>query len=194
MFIERNIKMTNENIEIVEDDAINFGDQSMGLADFCNVDVSEIEANEGYDILPAGAYVMHTDSIKVNTVTRRNRDTNEEFKVPNVSMMFVIDEVVATVNYDGDEGKLIGRKHSEFVALPTFDAEQFAKAVGRLKAMASRIAGREKDYKYASIPAILEDIAGKSFNVKIKHGSYTNKDGEKVKTEDFDLKSIKPAE
>lgn len=184
--------MTNDIIEIEENSGINFGDQSMGLADFMGVDVSEIEANEGgYELLPQGVYVMRCKAIKVGSTTRRAKDTNEEFKVPNVSMQFEVEEVVTVGNYDGDESKLIGRKHTEFVALPTFDGEQFSKAVGKLKAMAQKIADRDKGYAYPNVPAILEDIADKPFSVRIKHGKYTNRNGEEVATEDFDLRSIK---
>ena len=184
--------MTNDIIDIEENSGINFGDQNMGLADFMGVDVSAIEANEaGYDMLPHGVYFMKCTSIKVGSTTRRAKDTNEEFKVPNVAMQFEVEEVVTVGNYEGDESKLVGRKHSEFVALPTFDGEQFSKAVGKLKAMAQKICGRDKTYAYANVPAILEDIASCSFSVKIKHGKYTNRNGEEVATEDFDLKSIK---
>ena len=184
--------MTNEIIDIDENSGINFGDQNMGLADFMGVDVSAIEANEGgFELLPQGVYIMKCTSIKVGSTTRRAKDTNEEFKVPNVAMQFEVEEVVTVGNYEGDESKLVGRKHSEFVALPTFDGEQFSKAVGKLKAMAQKICGRDKSYAYANVPAILEDIAANSFSVKIKHGKYTNRNGEEVATEDFDLKTIK---
>lgn len=187
-----NVDLESKGIAVEASEGINFGDQSMGLADFMGVDVSEIEANEGgFEMLPQGVYVFHTDSIKVNSITRRAKDTNEEYKVPNISMKFIVDEVVALGNYDGDESKLIGRQHTEFVALPTFDGEQFSKAVGKLKAMAQKMAGREKDYTYPNVPAILEDIAEKSFSARIKHGKYTNRNGEEVATEDLDLRSIK---
>ena len=160
--------------------------------DELNVCLSEIEANDGgFELLPQGVYIMKCTSIKVGSTTRRAKDTNEEFKVPNVAMQFEVEEVVTVGNYDGDESKLVGRKHSEFVALPTFDGEQFSKAVGKLKAMAQKICGRDKSYAYANVPAILEDIAANSFSVKIKHGKYTNRNGEEVATEDFDLKTIK---
>lgn len=193
--------MTNVNdleskgIAIEADAGINFGEQSLGLADFMGVDVSDIEANEGgFELLPQGVYVFHTDSIKVSSTTRRSKDTNEEYKVPNVSMKFIVDEVVTLGNYDGDESKLIGRQHTEFVALPTFDGEQFSKAVGKLKAMAQKMAGREKDYQYPSVTAILADIAGKGFSARIKHGKYTNRSGDEVQTEDLDVRSIKAGE
>lgn len=184
--------MTDDVMFEIDNEAnINAGEGSMGLADFCNIDVSEIEANEGMEMLPAGTYHFVTKAIKVSAVTRRAKETNEEFQVPNVSMQFEIDEVINTVNYEGDEASLIGRKHNEFVALPTFDNEQFTRSVGRLKAFGNRINDHDKNHVYASVQAILADIADKGFTAKIKHGSYTNRQGEKVTTVDIDLKSIK---
>lgn len=182
----------NDNVELV-DEEINFGEDAVGLADFCNVDVSEIEANEGgFEILPVGIYKFHIDSIRVSSVTRRAKDTNEEFKIPNIAVMFVVDEVVSTTNYDGDEGSLVNRKHTEFFSLPTYDSEQFTKAVARLKAMALRICDRDKDWKYSSVQDIINDLsAGNQFSAKIKHRKYTNKSGEEVAQDDIDIKTIK---
>lgn len=185
-------ELESQNVIVDSEAGINFGDNQMGLADFMGVDVSSIEANEGsYEMLPQGAYIFRTDSIKINSTTRRAKDTNEEYKVPNIAMQFVVEEVVTVGNYEGDESKLVGRKHTEFVALPTFDGEQFTRAVGKLKAMAQKMAGREKDYAYANVPAILADIANKSFSARIKYGKYTNRQGEEVVTEDLDTRSIK---
>lgn len=183
----------NDNVELDEKEQINFGDSGMGLADFCNVDVSDIEANEGgFEILPQGVYKWHVDSVKVGTVTRRNKDTNEEFRVPNIAVMFQIDEVISTNNFDGDEGSLINRKHTEFFSLPTFDGEQFTKAVGRLKAYALRINDRDKDYKYASVQQIVNDLAsGVAFSAKIRYRKYNNKNGDEVTQDEIDIKTIK---
>ena len=188
--------MTNEieNFEIDESATFNFGENAVGLASFMDIDTSSVEANDGgFSLLPAGVYQMKNTGIQVTTVTRRNKDTGEEFQVPQVRLAFEVEEVI-TVNGDvDDEAKLVGRKHSEFIAIPTFDAEQATKSIGRLKSMAYRMAGEDKDKSYPNVKAILADMADKSFTVKIKHGSYTNKDGDKVITEDFDIKSIKAA-
>jgi hypothetical protein len=181
----------NDGIELDESN-VNFGDSAMGLADFCNVDVGEIEANEGgFEVLPQGVYEWKCDSIKIGSTTRRNKDTNEEFKVPNIAIQFIIENVVSTNGYDGDESKLIERKHTEFFALPTFDGEQFSKAVGRLKAMAMKMAGRDKDWKYASVQAILNDMINTRFSAKIKHRKYNDRDGNEKIQDEIDSRTIK---
>lgn len=193
--------MTEENVNseesllTIEDSVVNCGDQNMGLADFLDVDVSEIDANEGFEILPQGIYKFSTSAIKVNTTTRKDMTTGEEFKVPNIALCFVVDEVVDVKNFDGDIMSLVNRRHSEFISLPTFDNERMIKAVGRLKALVYAITGLTKeDDPLAKIPDALRLIANKSFTAKIKHGSYEKKSGETVTTADLDLKSIKPAE
>ena len=176
-----------------EEGAINFGDESKGLADFMEVDVSEVKADAGgFSLTPAGHYKFSVDAIKVGTTTRRMRDTNEEFKCPNISLQFKIEEVISVADQSIDEASLIGRKHSEFVAVDTTNGEYFSKAVGKLKAMAEGMGGDVAGLK--SPTDILKAMAGKSFTAKIKKGSYKNKDGERVETADLDIRSMKPAE
>lgn len=188
------IKNELENCGIeFEDGAINFGDESKGLADFMEVDISEIKANAGgFSLTPAGNYVFSVESIKIGTTTRRMKDTNEEFKCPNVSLIFKIEEVMSVADQSIDEGSLIGTKHSEFVAIDTTNADYFSKAVGKLKAMAE---GMGADVDGLKSPTdILKAMAGKRFSAKIRKGSYKNKDGEKVDTADLDIRSMKPAD
>ena len=183
----------NDGIEL-EDSQVNFGDQGLGLADFCNVDVTDIEANEGgFEILPVGIYDWVVSGIKIGSTTRRSKETNEEFKVPNIAIQFTIENVVSTQGYDGDEAKLVERKHTEFFSLPTFDGEQFTKAVGRLKAMALKVADRDKDWKYANVQDILNDMISKQFTAKIKHRKYNDRNGNEVTQDEIDTKTIKVA-
>lgn len=184
----------NDLFDVDESATFNFGDQAVGLASFMDIDTTNVEANEGgFKILPQGVYEFRTDAVQVTTVARRNKDTGEEFQVPQVRLSFNIESVVTTSGDDVDEASLIGRKHTEFIAIPTFDQEQATKAIGRLKAFAIKMSGSDKDKSYPTVKDILADIVDKPFTAKIKHGSYTNKDGDKVVTEDFDVKSIKAA-
>lgn len=178
----------------LEDGLINAGDNSVGLADFLDIDTSEIEANEGgFENLPQGIYQFTTDSIGVNTVKRTDKNTGEEYNIPNVTIKFKVDNVINVSGYDGDEAKLIGRTQTEFYALPTYDNEMFAKATGSLFAMAQKLGGKDKGYHYASVKLALADIANKSFTAKIKHRTYTNKSGEEVTVANIDGRSIKLA-
>lgn len=183
----------NDGIEL-EDSQVNFGDQGLGLADFCGVDVTDIEANEGgFEILPLGVYDWQVSNIKISSTTRRSKDTGEEFKVPNIAIQFTIENVISTQGYDGDEAKLVERKHTEFFSLPTYDGEMFSKAVGRLKAMALKIADRDKEWKYSSVQDILNDMIGKQFTAKIKHRKYNDRNGNEVTQDEIDIKTIKVA-
>lgn len=185
-----------ENVLDIEmNDVVSSGEGSMGLADFLSVDVSQVEASEGFEVLPAGIYRLTNTAIKINSATRKDKATGEEYKVPNVALQFEVDEVVSVQKYDGDLSSLVGRKHSEFISLPTFDSERFIKAVGRLKAIVYGITGlTREDDPLSSIPEALKKIAKKSFTAKIKNGKYTNSNGEEVVTADIDTKSIKPVE
>ena len=55
--------LANNGINI-EDGLVNAGDNSVGLADFLDIDTSEIDANEGgFENLPQGIYQFTTDDI-----------------------------------------------------------------------------------------------------------------------------------
>lgn len=189
-----------ENLGIeVNEEVINYGEGNLGLADFMEVDVSDIEANDGgFSLLPAGVYKFSCEAINVTSVNRKLKDTNEEVKIPQVSFKCKVEEVVdlapAEDGSEIDPEKLIGRYYFHNVALPSYDAESYTRAMGRVKSLAQHIAPEES---CATFKQMLAAIANKSFTGKIRHRKYATKDdadGEKSgRAEDLDLKTVKPA-
>lgn len=186
-------------IEINTDEVMNYGEQNLGLADFMEVDVSDIEANEGgFDILPVGVYKFSVEKISVSTVNRKSKETGEDLKIPQISVSCNVDEVIELLpQEDGreiDESKVVGRKHFHNVTLPSYDGEAYVKAFGRLKAFAQKLS---PEANLSSVKSVLEAIAGKEFVAKIAHRKYQTKDdadGEKSgRSAEINLKSIKVA-
>ena len=185
--------LANNGINL-EDGLVNAGDSSVGLADFLDIDTSEIDANEGgFENLPQGIYQFTTSDINIAPTKRTIKDTGEEVTIPNITVKFKVDNVINTIGYDGDEAKLIGRTQTEFYSLPTYDNEMFAKAVGSLYAIAQKLGGKDKGYHYANVKLAVTDMANKTFTAKIKHRKYTNRNGEEVAVANIDSRSIQLA-
>ena len=191
--------LENLGISIESDSVMDYGENGLGLADFMEVDVSDIEENEGgFSLLPRGTYKFIADEIKVSVVNRKNPETNEDVKIPNVSIKCKVEEVVNVMpDEDGvvaEEDKLIGRLYFHNVSLPSYDGEKYYKAMGRLRALAAHIS---PDAPRGTFQEVLKAIAGKSFTGKINHRKYATKDdaeGEKSgRAEDLDIKSVKAA-
>lgn len=185
--------LENNGIEFDNDAVLSTADGNMGLADFMGVDTSDVAEYEGgFSLMPVGTYKVRNTETKVSTTKRRQKDTNEEFTVPNIMMQYEVEEVISLKDPDIDASKLVGRKYTEFTAIPTFDSEQFAKAVGGLKAKAKRLGATDDQLK--SIPAILAFIKDKSFTCKFYHRSYQNSKGETKEVDGIETKSIKLAD
>lgn len=183
----------------VEESVMNYGENSIGLADFMDVDVSDIEANDGgFDLLPTGVYKFAVDSMKVSTINRKLKETNEDVKIPSLSIKCKVEEIVDMLPDENgnlaDVSKVIGRYFFHNISLPSYDGEKYARAVGQVKSLAQKLA---PEAQLSDFKSMLQAIAGKEFTAKISHRKYKTKDdaeGEKSGVaENLELKSVRLA-
>lgn len=131
--------------------------EEFSLADFADLDVSEIEEVRFVD-LPAGVFEF---IVSDSGIEEDEKDGERRFKV-NVEL--TIEEVKAVLDSKVDKELLVGKKHTErFFIKPGAEQEEVLKAIGRVRAFITDIGGESA----GKLGDIVTNIKGHQFRGQI---------------------------
>lgn len=153
--------MTNETNFKIADGFFSHDGENIGMADFADVDVSDISSN-GFEPLPDGVYKL-TPEVELKPVERTDKETKEKYQVPQVVITSNIDEVISG---NADPEKTVGKKHIEYFTLNVRSQQAYEISVGQLKNYAAKLGADEKSL--TNIKAILNAINGVTHTARIE--------------------------